>query len=469
MVRKFYKSVLKKGQIMGASPVFIGSSIAISTTFLAASCGEYQQTFFESKYNKFFDFNLYEKRIRKSLKSTEPISQICSDLELFKYDPIFHKKLTQNFHNFVRLINSFSYSPNQEYPEIENEYIGYLVYTVKNYSSFYSNSVGRSKIVRQYEPKTTLSDLPTGNFVNFGGMKYLNEISKNFVFKNKDKIKHSNLRNLSLKISDDIYKNLLKLESHYNRYFRNFSINNLIAPDSDASHKFTSSKVDDYVGNFEYIKNIANLLPTINNHTIINNYRRFGIFDVKRETLLVNSNKINALTFKFNKSYSTDDIAVTASYSRSESRDLMNYINLNFSYRPDLMSFREFLNFAKKTKFSKANLQKEQIAYGYIDLDKLIGNYSAILPDKFNVLNINTQDFSSETPSWKRHEDSGYYGNNIHSKSEKNIYLDYINFLKIDPSTNNTNLLITPDSWNVNEIPKDDWEKLLPVINESIS
>nr|WP_233750003.1 hypothetical protein [Mycoplasmopsis agalactiae] len=148
MVRKFCKSVLKKGQIMGASPVFIGSSIAISTTFLAASCGEYQQTLFESKYNKFFDFNLYEKRIRKSLKSTEPVSKICSDLELFKYDPIFHKKLTQNFHNFVRLINSFSYSPNQEYPEIENEYIGYLVYTVKNYSSFYSNSVERSKIVK---------------------------------------------------------------------------------------------------------------------------------------------------------------------------------------------------------------------------------------------------------------------------------------------------------------------------------
>ncbi|SBO45459.1 hypothetical protein MBOVJF4428_00493 [Mycoplasmopsis agalactiae] len=52
---------------------------------------------------------------------------------------------------------------------------------------------------------------------------------------------------------------------------------------------------------------------------------------------------------------------------------------------------------------------------------------------------------------------------------KKNIYLDYINFLKIDPNTNNTNLLITPDSWNANEIPKDDWEKLLPVINKSIS
>nr|WP_233742384.1 hypothetical protein [Mycoplasmopsis agalactiae] len=170
MVRKFYKSVLKKGQITGICPVFIGSSIAVSATFLAVSCGEYHQTFFEREYNKFFDFNLYEKRIRKSLKSTEPVSKMCFELEWFKDNPIFHKKLTQNFHNFVRLINSFSYSPNQEYPEIENEYIGYLVYTVKNYSLFYSNSVERSKIVKQYEPKTNLSNLPTGNFVNFSGI-----------------------------------------------------------------------------------------------------------------------------------------------------------------------------------------------------------------------------------------------------------------------------------------------------------
>nr|WP_235750741.1 hypothetical protein [Mycoplasmopsis agalactiae] len=300
-------------------------------------------------------------------------------------------------------------------------------------------------------------------------MKYLNEISKNFDLKNKDKIKLSNLRNLSLKISDDIYKNLLKLESHYNRYFRNFSINNLIVPNSDASHKLTNSKVDNYVGNFEHIKSVASLLPTINNQTIINNYQKFGIFGVKRETLLVNSNKINALTFKFNKLYSANDITVTASYSHSESRDLMNYIKIDLSYRPDLMSFKEFLNFKKKTKFSKTNLQKEQIVSGYIDLEKLIGNYITIAPDKFNVLEINTQGFGSKVSSWKESVDSGYYGNRITSDSEKNIYLDYINFLKIDPNTNNTNLLITPDSWNVNEIPKDDWKKLFPVINESIS
>ncbi|TKA59130.1 hypothetical protein MBOVa_5600 [Mycoplasmopsis bovis 8790] len=469
MIRKLYKSILKNGKKIDVYPFLIGSSVIMSSALIVPSCEVHEQTSFEREHNKFFDFNLYEERIKKSLKSTDPISLMCSSLEAFKDKPIFYKKLSENFHSFIKLINSFSYFPNQEYSDIENEYIAYLVYTAKNYSTFYSKSVTRTKIVKEYEPKTTLSALTTGNSVNFNGIKYLNEISKGFNNKNKNDIKLSNLNNLSLKISNDVYKNLLKLESHYNRYLKNFSIFNTLVPHSDTSHKFTNSKVDEYVENFVFINNVADLLPTINNQSIINNYRKFGIFDVKRETLLINSNKINALTFKFNKLYSANDITVTASYNRSESRDLMNYIKIDLSYRPDLMSFKEFINFKKKTKFSKTNLQKEQIVSGYIDLDKLIGNYIAIAPDKFNVLEINTQGFGSEVTSWKENVDSGYYGNRINSDSEKNIYLDYINFLKIDPNTNNTNLLITPDSWNSNEIPKDDWEKLLPVINESIS
>ncbi|WMX75980.1 Mbov_0186 family lipoprotein [Mycoplasmopsis bovis] len=469
MIGKLYKSILKNGKKIGIYPFLIGSSIIISSTLIVPSCGEYHQTSFEREHNKFFDFNLYEKRIKKSLKSTDPISLMCSALEAFKDRPIFYKKLSQNFHNFVELINSFSYFPNQEYPGIENEYISYLVYTAKNYSTFYSKSVARTKNIKEYEPKTTLSALPTGNFVNFNGVKYLNEIWKSFDNKNKNDIKLSNLNKLSLKISNNIYKNLLKLESHYSRYLKNFSIFNIIAPHTDASHEFTNSKVDEYLGNFKFIKNVANLLPTINNQTIINNYRKFGIFDVKRETLLINSNKINALTFKFNKLYSANDITVTSSYSRSESRDLMNYIVINFSYRPDLMSFKEFLNFKKKTKFTKTNLQKEQIVSGYIDLDKLIGNYTAIAPDKFNVLEINTQGFGSEASLWKENINSEYYGNSTNSNSEKNIYLDYINFLKMDSNSNNTGLLITPDSWNVNEISKEDWDEMLPKINESVS
>lgn len=67
------------------------------------------------------------------------------------------------------------------------------------------------------------------------------------------------------KIFDDIYKNLFKLELYYNCYFRNFLINNLIVFDFDVFYKFINLKVDDYVGNFEYIKNIVNFLFVINN------------------------------------------------------------------------------------------------------------------------------------------------------------------------------------------------------------
>lgn len=121
MIGKLYKSILKNGKKIGIYPFLIGSSIIISSTLIVPSCGEYHQTSFEREHNKFFDFNLYEKRIKKSLKSTDPISLMCSALEAFKDRPIFYKKLSQNFHNFVELINSFSYFPNQEYPGIENE------------------------------------------------------------------------------------------------------------------------------------------------------------------------------------------------------------------------------------------------------------------------------------------------------------------------------------------------------------
>lgn len=192
-------------------------------------------------------------------------------------------------------------------------------------------------------------------------MKYLNQISKNFDLKNKNKIKLNNLKNLSLKISNNIYKNLLKLKSHYNRYFKNFSINNLITPDSNTSHKFTNSKINNYIDNFKYIKNITNLLPAINNHTTINNYKKFEIFNIKKKTLLINSNKINTLTFKFNKLYSTNNITITTSYNRSKSRDLINYTKINLSYKPNLINFKKFLNFKKKLNFLKQTYKKNKL------------------------------------------------------------------------------------------------------------
>ncbi|WEI90503.1 hypothetical protein PY997_00895 [Mycoplasmopsis bovis] len=52
---------------------------------------------------------------------------------------------------------------------------------------------------------------------------------------------------------------------------------------------------------------------------------------------------MNALTFKFNKLYNLNDISVTAHYNKNESGNLLNFIDINFAYRPKLMSFKEFL------------------------------------------------------------------------------------------------------------------------------
>nr|WP_307928709.1 hypothetical protein [Mycoplasmopsis bovis] len=39
---------------------------------------------------------------------------------------------------------------------------------------------------------------------------------------------------------------------------------------------------------------------------------------------------------------------------------------------------------------------------------------------------------------------------------------------KLDPNTNNTELFITPDSWDINEISKKDWDEMLPGILKSL-
>ncbi len=75
-----------------------------------------------------------------------------------------------------------------------------------------------------------------------------------------------------------------------------------------------------------------------NNARLINNHRKFGIFDVKKESLIIDSKTVNALTFKFNKLYNLNDISVTAHYNKNESGNLLNFIDINFAYRPKLMS-----------------------------------------------------------------------------------------------------------------------------------
>ncbi len=90
----------------------------------------------------------------------------------------------------------------------------------------------------------------------------------------------------------------------------------------------------------EYIEehNYAKKLPENNNARLINNHRKFGIFDVKKESLIIDSKTVNALTFKFNKLYNLNDISVTAHYNKNESGNLLNFIDINFAYRPKLMS-----------------------------------------------------------------------------------------------------------------------------------
>lgn len=62
----------------------------------------------------------------------------------------------------------------------------------------------------------------------------------------------------------------------------------------------------------------------------------------------------------------------------------------------------------------------------------------------------------------------GGYGQINNGKYIKNIFLDYINLLKLDPNTKNTELFITPDSWDINQISKKDWDELLPNILKSL-
>nr|WP_307920336.1 hypothetical protein [Mycoplasmopsis bovis] len=100
---------------------------------------------------------------------------------------------------------------------------------------------------------------------------------------------------------------------------------------------------------------------------------------MSKESLIIDSKTVNALTFKFNKLYNLNDISVTAHYNKNESGDLLNFIDINFAYRPKLMSFRIF-DFVKKIKFRKSNLLESEIGAGYIDLDKLLQPVDKISP-----------------------------------------------------------------------------------------
>nr|WP_307908721.1 hypothetical protein [Mycoplasmopsis bovis] len=96
---------------------------------------------------KFFDFKLYEGKINKILRWTGTLERLSHKYKWFNADPEFKKRFKDVFFNFVKLINSFTYAANKEYPNIEDEYLSYLIYTIRSFDSFYSNKIQNSKVV----------------------------------------------------------------------------------------------------------------------------------------------------------------------------------------------------------------------------------------------------------------------------------------------------------------------------------
>nr|WP_318023937.1 hypothetical protein [Mycoplasmopsis agalactiae] len=83
-------------------------------------------------------------------------------------------------------------------------------------------------------------------------------------------------------------------------------------------------------------------------------------------------------------------------------------------------------------------------------------------------MKINTYDFGKFTRGNLAITATGNYGGQNNSKYDKNVFLDYIILLKLDPKSKNTEFFITPESWNINDIHKKDWEQLLPNILKSL-
>ncbi|WVV22501.1 hypothetical protein V3318_00895 [Mycoplasmopsis agalactiae] len=274
-------------------------------------------------------------------------------------------------------------------------------------------------------------------------------------------------QNLSYLMLNDIHKNLLKLYSRLNQYID--TIDYSVKPDDKAIiNAGKNIKVENNAFNVYNDKKNLELLATINNYSVINKYRKFGVFDVKKETLIIDSKNINALTFKFNNTYSINDISVNAIKYNSGSEAPVNDISINFSYRHKLMSFKEFINFKKRTSFSSKNLSKDKISYGFVDLDELFKNISGIDPSKPIVLSIETSDFGKplELRKFNRPYDEFFDWESYINKL--NIFIDYLGLLNQDTKTMNTQLLLTPDSWNLNNVSEQDWKNLLHIMQENI-
>ncbi len=471
MARKLQRFTLSKKANITSCLGAITMPVLFSISTI--SCEEYYISYTEESFLihfKLFDFKLYEKKILQTLESTNTIETLGRKYDSFNADSEFKDRFKEVFYNFVKLINNFTYAANQEIPGIENEYISYLIYTINLYDSFYSKEINNSKVVKEYNPKLAYTALTPGSIIYFSGLKYMKQLWDEEIKNNLPSLKNSSFKNLSAFLSKYVYDNSVKLESFVKREKATRPrtvVNNGRKKYRDIYDFYPINYVPERV---EYIEehNYAKKLPENNNATLINNHRKFGIFDVKKESLIIDSKTVNALTFKFNKLYNLNDISVTAHYNKNESGNLLNFIDINFAYRPKLMSFKEFFDFVKKIKFRKSNLLESEIGTGYIDLDKLLQPVDKISAEKFSVFNINTYDFGKFTRGNLASTATGNYGSKHNSKYDKNVFLDYINLLKLDPKSKNTELFITPESWDINDIHKKDWEQLLPNILKSL-
>lgn len=471
MARKLQRFSLSKKANISSCLGAITMSVLFSISTI--SCEDYYisstEESFESQ-SKLFDFKLYEKKILQTLESTNTIEILGRKYNSFNAESEFKDRFKEVFYNFVKLINNFTYAANQEIPGIENEYISYLIYTINLYDWFYLKEIDNSKVVKEYNPKLTYTALTPGNIIYFSGIKYMKQLWDEEIKNDLPNLKNSSFKNLSAFLSKYVYDNSVKLESFVEREKSTrprTEVNTGCKKYDEIYDFYPINYVPErvvYIEEYEYAKK----LPENNNAALINNHRKFGIFDVKKESLIIDSKKVNALTFKFNKLYNLNDISVTTDYNQNESGDLLNFIDINFAYRPKLMSFKEFFDFVKKIKFRKSNLLESEIGTGYIDLDKLLQPIAKISAEKFSVFNINTFDFGKSTRGNLAGTATGNYGEQNNRKYDKNVFLDYINLLKLDPKSKNTELFITPESWNINDIHKKDWEQLLPNILKSL-
>ncbi|MBT1407158.1 hypothetical protein FCM86_04040 [Mycoplasma bovis] len=435
---------------------------AISIPMLvSSSCGTFYQTYNEIELSIYLNTNILESKIRKIIDSRIQVFSL-GDKWVLEYSPEVKEKIGE----FLKLISSFTYAPNYEFPGVENEYISYLYYTGENKKLFYSNKIEESKIAKKYDPKNVHKALTLDNLFYFDGIKYAKELSmrKSAI---KDHTDNKHWQNLSYHLLNDIHRNLLKLYSHLNQYID--TIDYFVKPDNKAIiNAGKNIKVESSAFNIYNDKKNLELLATINNDSVINKYRKFGIFDVKKETLIIDSKKINALTFKFNNTYSINDISVNAIKYKLPSEAPVNDISINFSYRPKLMSFKEFINFKKRTSSSSKNLSEDKISHGFVDLDELFKNISGIDSNKPIVLSIETSDFGKPSSLRKfdrPHIDIWNWESYI---NQWNIFIDYLRLLNQNTKTMNTQLLLTPDSWNLNNVSEQDWKNLLHIMRENI-